>query len=81
MAEKADKKGEKATEPATLSELGKHREQERAAAKAPAQEPTKGTRVRATDTGFYGGHRRRKGKTFILAAGDKVASWMQVITE
>ena len=37
--------------------------------------------VRANALGFYGGTRRRPGTVFVLADGDKSASWMDIVPD
>lgn len=66
-------------EPDTLSALA--RRQSDSPLRSQAPDPQKGTRVRAKELGIYNGARRRKGATFVIAAGEKPAKWMEVIGE
>ena len=38
-----------------------------------------GKRVKALQTGFHGGFRRKAGTVFELADGEKLASWMEAV--
>jgi len=68
-------------EPTTLSQM----------AKAEGGRPPRGTRVepiaaggvrvRATETGFHRGDRKRAGAEFSLRPGEKPAKWMEVISK
>ena len=40
-----------------------------------------GITVRAKETGFYGGFRRREGVIFTLLPGHKPGKWMEVIPD
>lgn len=64
--------------PVALSEMAKSAPQT-TQLRDPAVEPKSGVRVRAKETGFYNGARRRAGTTFLLKEGDKPGSWMDVV--
>lgn len=40
-----------------------------------------GKRVKAIQTGFYGGSRRRPGAVFELADGEQPGAWMELLEE
>jgi hypothetical protein len=44
-----------------------------------AEKPKRGPKVRALETGFYGGHLRDKDAEFRIRPDEKVATWMELL--